>query len=476
MGAASFTFLRTAFAKYGVSNKDLKKALLPDMEHIKDSLEQLKQKDLVAACRYLKRGLQLLPTSQIDRRETSEADRLFSLAERSATYAMSINNAGTDPEIKIEAIRIGMTSTIQRRMLGKLSGRNARQLCLDWLSSIDTDAQMEDIRQMILDQVLGVPISGFFFRRRALTRQAAPSQRQVKDAILLLRIAITAVAMFKFFQQTGTNEAALQQMIDESAVSFEKHQLTPQSLRELETPTARHKVRIDWAFLLLDLTDFVLDWEVQDSNMKLKLSAACDGGSGGDPFFFQRSLSSIGDLVSFAASASRAHVSPYRQRARENNQELVQQLDAFLFVAARADAREPVVETFAIEDRVEIVEIVKVGSENDNHDDGWALIRKYSNTACPSCHAPHGVGSGDWVQRGTLSEVPPETKSTETTSSTRRKIWLPFSFFLFFFIVLVMTYMLRAPEPPKEESSWFLMWKNWQNLVVDFVWALVTSI
>jgi hypothetical protein len=52
-------------------------------------------------------------------------------------------------------------------------------------------------------------------------------------------------------------------------------------------------------------------------------------------------LSSIGDLVSFAASASRAHVSPYRQRARENNQELVQQLDAFLFVAARADAREP---------------------------------------------------------------------------------------------------------------------------------------
>jgi hypothetical protein len=40
-----------------------------------------------------------------DRRETSEADRLFSLAERSATYAMSINNAGTDPEIKIEAIR-----------------------------------------------------------------------------------------------------------------------------------------------------------------------------------------------------------------------------------------------------------------------------------------------------------------------------------------------------------------------------------
>ena len=35
-GAASFTFLRTAFAKYGVENKDLRRALLPEMEVVKE--------------------------------------------------------------------------------------------------------------------------------------------------------------------------------------------------------------------------------------------------------------------------------------------------------------------------------------------------------------------------------------------------------------------------------------------------------
>ena len=35
-GGASFTFLRTVFAKYGVSNRDLRRALLPEMEIVKE--------------------------------------------------------------------------------------------------------------------------------------------------------------------------------------------------------------------------------------------------------------------------------------------------------------------------------------------------------------------------------------------------------------------------------------------------------
>ena len=35
-GGASFTFLRTVFAKYGIGNRDLRRALLPEMEIVKE--------------------------------------------------------------------------------------------------------------------------------------------------------------------------------------------------------------------------------------------------------------------------------------------------------------------------------------------------------------------------------------------------------------------------------------------------------